>query len=106
MPIDSQLTSAQQTILKLNHVLYILGIYEAPFSVLLQTFSMVSAIASNHPEMLGPLVLGRLLPFAAGSSLLQEFIRNIYKKGNYMYNIKLVDLIYVRVPQFLLHIIK
>ena len=52
-----------------------------PFQIVIRSFLLTSALACAYPKMLGPLVLGRLLPFAAGSRLLRDFINDVYEKG-------------------------
>lgn len=60
---------------------YYLAEIKEPFQIMIRSFLLTSSLACAYPKMLGPLVLGRLLPFAPGSNILNNFINGVYEKG-------------------------
>jgi len=54
---------------------------EQPFAILTKTMLLSSSLLGAYPKMVGPILLGRLIPFMAGSRILKQFINTTWVKG-------------------------
>ena len=55
------------------------------------SFLLTSALVCTNPKMLGPLVLGCLIPFAASSELFSSFINGVYEKGRFVFLTQIIN---------------